>query len=148
MPFEDLAAFIRPGFDLPVLGRSYYIPPPNARDGQWLQALIDGVESVVLTSAIGKANKEVLSDEKERTAYEIALGSAYEEMEAAGVPWPILKHAGWTAWMYWTRGESAAERYWVKFGEGQGKAETPTPETEPSPSPDGSDTETSTPTQV
>lgn len=127
MPFEDLAAFVRPGFDLPVLGRTYYIPPPNARDGAWLQALIDGVESVVLTAAIGAANKAVLSDEQERTAYQIALGSAYDEMVAAGVPWPVLKHAGWTAWMFWTRGQAAAERSWARFGEDPGKAETPDP---------------------
>lgn len=131
MPFEDLAAFVRPGFDLPVLGRSYYVPPPNARDGAWLQALIDGVESVVLTSAIGAANKAVLDDEQERTAYQIALGDAYQEMADAGVPWPVLKHAGWTAWMFWTRGQAAAERYWQHFGEGLGKAET----TESSPGP-------------
>ena len=131
MAFEDLAAFVRPGFDLPVLGRRYYIPPPNARDGAWLQALIDGVESVVLTAAIGAANKAVLSDEQERTAYQIALGSAYDEMVAAEVPWPVLKHAGWTAWMFWTRGASAAERYWSKFGESPGKAETTEPATDP-----------------
>ena len=141
MAFEDLAAFIRPGFDLPVLGRTYYVPPPNARDGAWLQALIDGVESVVLTSAVGKANKAVLSDEQERSAYEIALGDAYGEMVADDVPWPVLKHAGWTAWMYWTRGEAAAERYWSRFGAGQGKAET----TETDSRTDGSPEDPSTP---
>lgn len=132
MPFEDLAAFVRPGFDLPVLGRTYYVPPPNARDGAWLQALIDGVESMVLTSAVGAANKAVLlDDEQERTAYQIALGAAYQEMSDADVPWPVLKHAGWTAWMFWTRGQAAAERYWTQFGDGPGKA--PTTETDPGP---------------
>lgn len=132
MPFEDLAAFVRPGFDLPVLGRTYYVPPPNARDGAWLQALIDGVESVVLTSAIGAANRAVLDDQQERTAYQIALGTAYQQMVDAEVPWPVLKHAGWTAWMFWTRGQMAAERYWQQFGDGPGKAET-TAEGDPNP---------------
>ncbi len=133
MPFDDLAAFVRPGFDLPVLGRTYYVPPPSAGDGLWLQALIDGVESVVLTSAIGAANRAVLDDEQERTAYQIALGDAYQEMSDAGVPWPVLKHAGWTAWMYWTRGKAVAEAYWVTFGDGPGKAKAATGDPEPTP---------------
>lgn len=141
MPFEDLAAFIRPGFDLPVLGRTYYVPPPNARDGMWLQALIDGVESVVLTAAVGAANKAVLSDEQERSAYQIALGAAYDEMADNDVPWPVLKHAGWTAWMYWTRGSAHAERYWSQFGEGLGKAPETTEGESTSSPPDGSPTE-------
>ncbi|HYF71189.1 MAG TPA: hypothetical protein VD864_00130 [Nocardioides sp.] len=126
MPYEDLAAFVRPGFDLPWAGRVYYVPPPNPRDGLWLQALMDGSEAAVLTRSIGAANKAVLSDEQERTVYQLALGAAFEEMTEAGVPWPILKHAGITAWLHWTRGEAAGERHWRLLLDqgGQGKAET------------------------
>lgn len=146
MPFEDLAAYISGGFELPVAGRTYTIPAPVARDGLWLQALLDGLESVVLTRAIGAANKAVLEDEQERGAYQMALGPAYDEMLANDVPWPALKHAGMTAWLYWTRGEEAAERYWTQPRTDQGKAAHPAAETPPKPQPGGSPTETSTPT--
>jgi hypothetical protein len=131
MAYEDLAAFVRPGFDLPWDGRVFYVPPPNARDGAWLQALMDGSEAAVLTRSIGAANKAVLSDEQERTVYQLALGAAYKEMDEAGVSWPIIKHAGITAWLHWTRGEAAGERHWrLLLGGGQGKAETE-PQEEP-----------------
>ena len=113
MPFEDLAAYVRPGITLPWAGRDYYVPPPNARDGLWLQALMDGTTSAVLTRKLGAANAAVLNDEQERTIYQLALGPAFDEMEANGVPWPIIKHAGITAWIAWTRGEDAAEKHWV-----------------------------------
>jgi hypothetical protein len=117
------------------------VPPPNARDGAWLQALMDGSEAAVLTRSIGAANKAVLSDEQERTVYQLALGSAYDELAGADVPWPIIKHAGITAWLHWTRGEAAGERHWRLLLEqgGQGKAETeqeesPTDGSPPAPS--------------
>jgi hypothetical protein len=131
MAYEDLAAFVRPGFDLPWGGRVFYVPPPNARDGAWLQALMDGSEAAVLTRSIGAANKAVLSDEQERTVYQLALGAAYDEM-SEDLPWPILKHAGVTAWLHWTRGEAAGERHWRLLLEGgQGKAQTQQEEGEP-----------------
>jgi len=146
MGFEDLAAFISPGFDLPIRGRSYHVPAPNGRDGLYLQALMDGSESLILTRAVGAANKTVLTDEQERTVYQLALGSAFDEMLDGGVEWPIIKHAGVTAWLRWTRGDDASERYWASLADGQGKAPDPATETPPKPQPDGSPTETSTPT--
>jgi hypothetical protein len=130
MPFEDLAAFVRPGITLPWAGRAYYVPPPNARDGLWMQALMDGTASAVLTRNLGAANKAVLSDEQERTLYQTALGPAFDEMSEHGVPWPIVKHAGITAWFCWTRGEDVAENHWTTLMPKQvdeGKAEEPAP---------------------
>jgi len=129
MPFEDLAQFVANSFDLPYNGRVYTVPAPNARDGLWLQALLDGAESYVLTRAIGAANTKVLSDEEERGVYQIALGTAYQEMIDGGVPWPVLKHAGMTAWTYWCRSPDAAERYWATLKAGQGNE--PAPEGDP-----------------
>jgi hypothetical protein len=145
MPFEDIAQFVANSFDLPYDGRTYTVPAPNARDGLWLQALLDGAESFVLTRAIGAANRKVLGDEEERGAYQLALGTAYQEMVDAGVQWPVLKHAGMTAWLYWCRSPDAAERYWVQLPDGSGKA-SKAEETEPSSPPDGSPTESATPT--
>lgn len=132
MPFEDLAQYVAPGFDLPYGGKTYFVPAPNARDGLWLQALMDGAASMVLTRSVGAANRKVLvDDDQERTVYQLALGAAHDEMVSDGLPWLVLKHAGMTAWMYWTRGEKSAEDYWATLAGGQGKAETPeSPETD------------------
>ena len=143
MPFADLDGFTDPGLDLPIRGTTYRVPPPNARDGLWLQALIDGAESLVLTREVTKANQTVLSEDKEHSAYQVALGAAWERMVDDGVPWPVLKHAGMTAWLYWTRGADTAERHWARFGDGQGNPTTQT-EAEGSP-PAGSPTDPSTP---
>lgn len=129
MAFEDLAQYVRPGFELPYDGKTYFIPAPNARDGLWLQALMDGSASLALTRTLGAAQRQVLlDDEQERTVYQLALGAAHDEMVSDGIQWPVLKHAGVTAWMYWTRGEQAAEAYWATLKDGPGKAETTEPD--------------------
>ncbi len=146
MAYEDLTAYVRPGIDLPILGRTYHVPAPNARDGVWLQALMDGSASFALTNAVGAANKVVLSDEQERTVYQVALGSAADEMIADDVPWPFYKHAGMTAWVHWTRGADAGERYWATLKQdGQGNPGGETQAGADSP-PDGSLPGPSTPT--
>lgn len=140
MAFEDIAARLAPGFDLPVNGVVYHVPPPNAEDGIWLQALMDGLESVVLTAAVGKANRTVLSDEKERTAYQVALGSAHDRMVADQVPWPVLKAAGMAAVLYWTRSAEAAERYWAAQGKAPTTATADPPPTSGATPPEGPST--------
>jgi hypothetical protein len=159
MAFEDLAAFIRPGFDLPIRGKSYWVPAPSAEDGLYLQAIMDTGESMAVTYALNRAQRRgrdkatqptvmtaadraVLSDEEERHLFAVALGSAFDEMKADAVPWPVLKHAGMTAFLYWTRDEATAERYWSRFG--QGKAMEP-PATSPT---GGSLEDQSTPAQA
>lgn len=131
MAYEDLTAFIRRGFELPIDGRRFFVPMPNARDGAWLQALMDGSEVFALTQAVGAANKAVLDDEQERTVYQLALGAAYDEMVTADVPWPIVKVAGMTAWLHWTRTQAQAEAYWAKALTADGPGNPTAPATGP-----------------
>ena len=142
MPFEDIAQFVANSFDLPYGGKTYTIPAPSAQDGLWLQAILDGAESFVLTRAVGAANRKVIvGDEEERTAYQLAMGPAYQQMVDDGVTWPVLKHAGMTAWIYWCRSSSAAERYWAQLPDGSGNAPAPeTPQTPGDTSPGGPST--------
>ena len=109
MPFEDLAAFIDPGFELPIRGKTYRVPAPSAKDGLFLQAIVDSGESMIIARSITRANRKVLSDEDERSTYQMALGPVYDELVDDGVEWPILKHAGMTALIHWTRVPEAAE---------------------------------------
>lgn len=138
--FADLDAFLAPGFSLPIRGKTYEIPAPTAKEGLWLQTLMDASESMLLAGNITKSQRQVLGDEDERGMYQIALGPAYDQMVEDAVQWPILKHAGITAFLYWTRGPEQAERFWAGYG--QGKA--PTAEEEDSP-PGGSPEDPSTP---
>lgn len=143
MPFEDLAQYVAPGFELPYNAKTYEVPAPNARDGLWLQALMDGSASLVLTRSLGAANQKVLlEDDQERTVYQLALGSAHTAMVEDGLPWPVVKHAGVTAWMYWTRGEEAAIAYWQTLKDGQGKVPTPETDSPPDGSPEDPSTQT------
>jgi hypothetical protein len=141
MPFEDLAAFIAPGLDLPIGGKTYSVPEPGVKEGLYLQAIVDTGESLAISAAIASAenrrarrgggaagsvvtdsNRVILSDSEERTVYQLALGSVYDEMVADGVSWPRLKHAGMTAVICWTRGLESAERYWAGYGQGKAQA--------------------------
>ena len=80
--------------------------------------------------SIGAANKVVLNDEQERNVYQLALGPAFDEMLADDVPWPIVKHAGMTAWVAWVRDRESAERHWARLKQdGQGNPGGEPPET-------------------
>lgn len=143
MGFEPLQQFLRPGFDLPFPGgKTYYVPPPSAKDGLWLQAIMDTGETILLSGGVTKSNQEFLDDEQEKTAYQISLGTAHDEMLADGVPYPFLTHAGMTALLYWTRGHVLAETYWKRLGDGQGKAETASSPTSSGTSPEDPSTPT------
>ena len=123
--FTDLAGFLDEGFDLPYKGKKYRVDVPDATTGIYLQSIMDAGESLLIVQSIKKADQQVLSDDQERSAYQMALGSAYDALVADGVPWPVLKVAGVTALLYWTRGPDLALRYWT----GQGKAPEPPQET-------------------
>jgi hypothetical protein len=133
--FPDLAEFLDDSFTLPYRGKSYRVPPPDATTGIYLQSIMDAGESLLIVQSIKKADQQILSDDQERTAFQMALGSVYDEMIADKVPWPVLKVAGMTAMLYWTRGSDLALRYWSS----QGKAPEPDPETPTEESPTSSD---------
>ncbi len=147
MAFTDLAAFIAPGLELPIDGKTYLVPEPGIKEGLYLQAIVDTGESLAISAAITSAenrrtrraqgdrgpsvvtdaNRAILNDAEERTVYQLALGSAYDDMVADGVTWPRLKHAGMTAVVRWTRSLEAAERFWAGYGQGKAEAATTSP---------------------
>lgn len=139
--FPDLADFLDDTLDLPYKGKTYSVPDPGAETGLYLQSMMDAAESLIVTQAIAAADKKVLSDDQERSVYQMALGSAYEEMLADKVPWRVLRTAGITAWLYWTGREDQALARWTTLGKAP-KADEP--KGEPTSS-DSSPTDPSTP---
>ncbi|MEV3981773.1 hypothetical protein [Nonomuraea sp. NPDC049758] len=107
--FRDLDEFFDDSLPLPIGGKTYRVPPPDADTGLLCQRL--------MTAGIAAANgKEVdaaqLDDAGEVDLYQRVLGAAYDEMRADEVSWPRLKHAGVTAFLWIAGDEEAAAKFW------------------------------------
>ncbi|MEU5863499.1 hypothetical protein ABZ815_20180 [Nonomuraea sp. NPDC047529] len=107
--FRDLDEFFDDTLPLPIGGKTYRVPPPDADTGLLCQRL--------MTAGIAAANgKEIdaaqLDDAGEVDLYQRVLGSVYSELRADGVSWPRLKHAGVTAFLWIAGDAEAAAKYW------------------------------------
>lgn len=109
--FQDLEEFFDDTLPLPIAGKTYVVPPPDAETGIKMKAHFE----LGLRIMSGEVDPEEgdLDDDEERDLYQQALGPVYQEMLDDGVNWPKLKRAGMTAF-YWIVGEtSMAERFWA-----------------------------------
>ncbi|GGM65220.1 hypothetical protein GCM10012275_39730 [Longimycelium tulufanense] len=117
MAFRDLSELLDPGLPLPINGKTYVVPPPDAQTGLRLQRLAEHAAKVAQAAESGEPLDAVaLDDDDEIDLYRDALGSAYDEMLADQVPWPALKIAGITAWLDAAVSRDAAETYWHAAG--------------------------------
>jgi hypothetical protein len=116
---RDLEDFFDPTLKLPIRGKTYVVPSPDAKTGLRVQRLMT-------TGAIAAAGGEVseddlaaleLDDDAERDLYLRLLGSTYDEMIGDGLPWEMIRHAGGTAMMWVAFGTESAERFWESAGE-------------------------------
>ena len=113
--FEALEELLDEVIELPVLGKTYKIPSPSAKDG----LRIEQITNIAVRAAAGgdvTADAEALDDDEERDLFQLCLGTVYEEMLADSVPWVWLRHAGLTAMVWISSGLSAAERFWASAG--------------------------------
>ncbi len=142
MAFKDLRTFVeRPTLDLPIGGKVYKIPEPDAATGAWVQKLMwigekaaDTKDKQVIEQAWdeaeARANTAMLTDDQEQSLYRRVLGPIWDEMARDGVSLDETKHAGLTAAIWVVYGEAMAETYWTSPGQGsegedQGEASTP-----------------------
>lgn len=112
--FQDLEEFFDDTLRLPIGGKTYVVPPPDAETGIQMKARFE----LGLRILAGEVDPEEgdLDDDEEADLFQQTLGPVYDEMMADGVNWPRLKRAGMTAF-YWIVGEtSVAEQFW-KTGE-------------------------------
>lgn len=115
MPFADLQEFFDPTLRLPIGGKEYVVPSPDAKTGVWCQRLL--TTGVFAASGAEVTDSDLaaiqLDDDQERNLYQRVLGAAFEEMVADGVPWEMVRHAGATAFMWVASGREAAEECWA-----------------------------------
>lgn len=118
MSFRDLDEFFDSSLRLPVRGKTYVIPSPDAKTGLWCQriiALASKAKDGDLTD--DDADSLKLDDDEERDLFQRLLGEAFEEMVADGLPWEHVKHCGMTALMWAAGNSEQAEAYWNAGGD-------------------------------
>lgn len=118
--FKVLEEFQDDALTLPVrlpdgTVREFRIPAPSADDGLRVQRLMETARR--LTDEGAPADTEVLNDDAEMNLFEVALGTAFEDLRACGVDWSRFRHVAMTAVMWITAGLDVAETYWAADGD-------------------------------
>jgi hypothetical protein len=124
---RDLAEFFDPTLKLPIAGKVYVVQPPDAKTGIHVQRLMT---TGMLAASGGEVSQSQLDeleldDADEINLYQKLLGAVYDEMLADGHPWPYVKHAGVTAFMWVAYGKDSAEQFWESAA---GEAKRPEPQ--------------------
>lgn len=109
MAFADLDEFFDDALRLPIGGKEYVIPSPDAATGLHVQRLFAAAEGA-------GADTADLDDEAEADLYRRVLGGVYDEMVANGLPWSRLRMAGLTALVWVAGGVESAEAFWAAGG--------------------------------
>lgn len=114
MSFQDLDEFFDPSLRLPIRGKTYVVQSPTAADGLWVMRLVTAAERQRAGEQLDDATLSglQLDDAEERGMYERLLGPVLAELEADGVPWEMVKHAGMTAFIWVSGSREAAEKFW------------------------------------
>ncbi|WP_433426353.1 DUF7426 family protein (plasmid) [Microtetraspora malaysiensis] len=124
---RDLDEFFDDTFKLPVGGKTYVIPAPDAETGLLCQRLMHaGLDAnagrEVNSDGINDLASAVLDDDQERDLYQRILGPVYDELFADGVSWPRIQHVGMTALVWVAAGREPAIKYWESGGAGEAPA--------------------------
>lgn len=121
--FDDLDEYWSPGLVLTVRGREYTVPLPSAELGLWCQRIAAAAGQISQAStdeeiqaALARAQAVPELDGQDLTLAQRLLGSAYDEMISAGVPWPYIEFCSGVAFVWIVAGEQAAERWWTSGG--------------------------------
>ncbi|MFD0659770.1 DUF7426 family protein [Thermocatellispora tengchongensis] len=127
--FQDLDDFFDDSLPLPVGGKWYRIPAPDAEVGLLCQRLMhaslaaeqgEAVDDPKLTALA----EVVLTDDEERDLYQRVLGPVFDELRADGVSWPKIQHVGATALVWVAAGKDAAAKMWASGGMGKPRPRT------------------------
>src|SRR5262245_50084393 len=102
MTFRDLDEVFDDSLRLPIGGKTYVVPPADARLGLYCQRLLAaGIDAHAGRTPVFPTQ---LDDAQELDLYQRCLGPVYNELVADGVTWPKIRHAGTTAYL-WTAGD-------------------------------------------
>jgi len=120
--FKDLDEFFDDSLRLPVGGRTYVIPAPDAEVGLLCQRLMNAGIAAEAGEAVDgeeltKLAAVVLDDDQEQDLYKRILGPVYDELFTDGLTWPKIQHIGTTALIWVAAGTDAAVKFWSTSGE-------------------------------
>ena len=119
--FRDLADFWSEGLALPIKGKTYLVPEPNAEDGLLLQSIFSAGLAIA-TAPSGEEPADAIANmarlgsgiDDTTNLYRRCLGSVYDEMIADGLSLRIIRHAAQTALFWVAIGEAEALAYWER----------------------------------
>ncbi|GAA2895567.1 DUF7426 family protein [Nonomuraea rubra] len=125
--FQDLDEFFDDTLPLPVGGKWYRIPAPDAEVGLLCQRLMHASMAAeqgetVDDPKLNELAEVVLSDDEERDLYQRILGPVWHELRTDGVSWPKVQHVGATALVWVAAGKEAAAKIWASGGVGEAPA--------------------------
>lgn len=129
--FNAVDEFLDDRMELPYRGKFYAIPPADAELGlecarTWAiagkvsQALADAAQldgpeqQQKLADIEAQFGKVDLDDEEEHELYRRLLGPVWQELQDDGVPWPVIKHMGVTAYVWACSGMADAMLEWER----------------------------------
>lgn len=130
MAFKDLQAYLEDDtLTIPIGGKEYTIPSPDALTGLRFSAIADlgikAAQGLELTDT--DRDKIQFDDKEERDFVEQVLGTeAYETMLADEVSWVRIQRVSQYAFLYFSIGEQAADQA-VASGRLNGSGKVPAP---------------------
>lgn len=113
---KALDEFFDDTLTLPVHGQDFTIPAPSAETGLLCQKLMQAGVAAASGQETDLADLAELDDDEETDLYKRCLGPVYDELLAAKVSWPVLKHCGMTAFLWIAVNTDAAMKFWDAGG--------------------------------
>lgn len=118
MALQDADEIIEGGLSIPIGRKVYHVAEPTAREGIRLQLLFHNPNTN-------------LTDVDELREIKRLVGPVWDQMNADGVGWSKMMHAGRTALFKYGLGDENAETFWNGGLEALGKGLNPLPRRDP-----------------
>ncbi|MFF0770981.1 hypothetical protein ACFYUK_19000 [Nonomuraea wenchangensis] len=114
---KALDEFFDDTLGLPIGGKEYVIPAPDAETGLLCQRLMQAGVAAAAGQETDLSDLADLDDDQETDLYRRCLGPVYDQLLADKVTWPRIKHAGVTAFLWIAVDLDAAMKYWESGGD-------------------------------
>jgi hypothetical protein len=96
MPMRPYEEFAKEPLQFPIAGKTYTVPPLGAQNGLQLVRWMTGDDT----------------DAPARSLFQVALGTAFDQMVDDNVPLEALARAGYAAIVDWQQDRDAAVKVW------------------------------------
>lgn len=123
---DDLGEFFDPDLVLPMRGKKYRITSPTAAHGLRLRKLFARTDQKISDAEeLAEVMQLLGAEEDPKTG--IWSGGTWAEMEAAGLTWEEILHAGRTALMHFGMSKTLAQVQWHTGVGDMGNPKPPAP---------------------